>query len=220
MVIVGYNDQLNAFKMINSWGHQWADNGFCWTDYGHFHRVVLEGFVAKDAINGPGPSPQPPPQPTPQPQPTTTADLTITDVKHNAYYPGRTDLGYFVVFEGTLTIPPGLGRSNQIVVHFYFEAGEGQKGSPVPSLDAQYTDVYGNAACGTQPYSIPAEGLTARWQCWMPYNALNVPVGRWVDTSQGRIYQQALNNLVAEAELFVDNFGVIRGQSLRFTLKR
>jgi hypothetical protein len=119
-----------------------------------------------------------------------------------------------------LAIPPGLGRTNQVVVHFYFDAGEGRKGSAIRSLDARYMDVYGNAACGTQLYNVPAEGLSVGWQCWMPYNALNVPYGRWVNTPQGPVYQQVMHNLVAEAELFVDNFGIFRIPNLRFNLKR
>lgn len=52
LVLVGYDDRRQAFRLINSWGPRWADGGFGWIDYAWFPRVVREGFVAKDAING------------------------------------------------------------------------------------------------------------------------------------------------------------------------
>ncbi len=224
MVVVGYSDRVKAFKLINSWGTNWGDDGFCWVDYDHFRKVVNEGFVAKDAINSTRPivqpQPRPQPQPQPQPKPTQNATITVSRVEHNTYYPNRPDLGYFMKFEGTLYIPPGLGRTDQVVIHFYFDDGYGRKRGPVPSLDVHYADKSGFAACGTAVYPVPPEGLNTRWQSWIPYNALNVPVGRWVDSPQGRVYQEVVTYLIAEPMLFVDNFGVAHGENLRFYLRR
>jgi len=58
-VLVGYDESKQAFKLINSWGKDWADHGFGWIDYAWFPRVVREGFVAKDALNGSPPAPSP-----------------------------------------------------------------------------------------------------------------------------------------------------------------
>lgn len=33
MLVVGYDDQYNAFKLVNSWGEDFGDNGFVWVDY-------------------------------------------------------------------------------------------------------------------------------------------------------------------------------------------
>lgn len=33
MVIAGYDDSRNAFRIINSWGNNWGDNGYLWVDY-------------------------------------------------------------------------------------------------------------------------------------------------------------------------------------------
>lgn len=52
LVLVGYDDSKRSFKVINSWGPRWANGGFGMIDYAWFARVVREGFVAKDAING------------------------------------------------------------------------------------------------------------------------------------------------------------------------
>lgn len=53
LVLVGYDDRQQAFKVMNSWGTDWADGGFGWIDYRHFRRVAREGYVAKDAVNLP-----------------------------------------------------------------------------------------------------------------------------------------------------------------------
>jgi hypothetical protein len=48
MVVVGYDDTKNAFKLINSWGTDWGDGGFAWVDYDTFVEKTFYGFVAQD----------------------------------------------------------------------------------------------------------------------------------------------------------------------------
>ncbi len=36
VLIVGYDDTLNAFKFVNSWGTGWGDEGYCWINYDFF----------------------------------------------------------------------------------------------------------------------------------------------------------------------------------------
>lgn len=36
MVITGYDDSRNAFRVRNSWGASWGDNGSIWVDYDYF----------------------------------------------------------------------------------------------------------------------------------------------------------------------------------------
>ena len=237
MIVVGYSDDKNAFKIMNSWGREWGDSGFGWIDYTLFRRVVNEAYVVKDALNSsseavvePQPQPQPQPQPRPQPRPedtqpkplpqplwqTAQASLTVMNVQHNAYYQNRPDLGYFMTFSGTLEIPAGIGRTDQVVIYFHFDMGGGQKGVQVKSLNPGYTDPYGNVACGTTVYPVPSQGLKANWQAWIPYNTFNVPRGQYVWTPQGQVYQQATTYLVAQPVLFVDNFGVAYGPPYLF----
>lgn len=33
LTAIGYDDAKQAFRVVNSWGTQWADNGFAWIDY-------------------------------------------------------------------------------------------------------------------------------------------------------------------------------------------
>lgn len=55
MLVVGYNDDYNAFKVVNSWGEDWGDEGFLWIDYEAFEnvsnpdagfRVISEALIA------------------------------------------------------------------------------------------------------------------------------------------------------------------------------
>ena len=45
MVIVGYSDARNAFKVQNSWGTNWGNKGFFWMDYGLL-PYIREAYVA------------------------------------------------------------------------------------------------------------------------------------------------------------------------------
>ncbi len=39
MLVVGYSDRYNAFKLANSWGPSWGDSGFVWVDYAAFDNL-------------------------------------------------------------------------------------------------------------------------------------------------------------------------------------
>ena len=67
MVIAGYDDSRSAFRIVNSWGTGWADNGYIWIDYDFLvDRFCNQGgskslFVAFNENN---PTVNPPPAPT------------------------------------------------------------------------------------------------------------------------------------------------------------
>ena len=68
MLVVGYDDDRNAFRVLNSWGTGWGDHGYYWLDYTLFPKVVSEAFVAKDALDPPVP-----------PTPTSDAPISAAD---------------------------------------------------------------------------------------------------------------------------------------------
>lgn len=45
MVLVGYDDNRQAFKVMNSWGTNWGSNGFGWVSYAAFQKRVQNTFV-------------------------------------------------------------------------------------------------------------------------------------------------------------------------------
>jgi len=59
MLVVGYDDDMNAFKVVNSWGKSWGNNGFVWIDYKAFmeagdanseFNVLCEAWITNDII--------------------------------------------------------------------------------------------------------------------------------------------------------------------------
>ena len=59
MLVVGYSDEMNAFKVMNSWGQGWGNDGFVWIDYLAFQEagdlngefpVLCEAWIADDII--------------------------------------------------------------------------------------------------------------------------------------------------------------------------
>lgn len=46
MCVVGYDDNKygGAFQIMNSWGAEWGENGFCWVKYDDFVRTVDQAY--------------------------------------------------------------------------------------------------------------------------------------------------------------------------------
>ena len=209
MLVVGYDDARSAFKVINSWGQGWSEGGFGWISYGFFPRAVAEGYVVRDATNdGPAPAPSPtPPTPTPSPNPTPPAPpptpaiaIAVTNVQHNLML-GAYGMG--MRFDGTIGLPPGVQGQIQVVVRIYHLGTGGQRGAPVPSTHPQFAMPDGQAATGTPPGVADGTGLQTTWFAMLPYYALSVPRGQRVD-------------LLAEVEVFVNNFGMGTARQIPF----
>lgn len=54
MLVTGYDDDLQAFEVMNSLGPKWGDGGFIWIDYGFFvsERCCEVLFTYDDSIEG------------------------------------------------------------------------------------------------------------------------------------------------------------------------
>jgi len=55
MALVGYDEDKQAFRVINSWGQNWGDHGYAWIGYDTFKLLVAEAY-AMEAPSGPAPA--------------------------------------------------------------------------------------------------------------------------------------------------------------------
>lgn len=50
MLIVGYDDSLKLFKLMNCWGTDWGNNGYCYINYSKLLERCLEFYICKKEI--------------------------------------------------------------------------------------------------------------------------------------------------------------------------
>ena len=57
MLVVGYDDNIagGAFRVLNSWGTDWADHGFIWIKYKDFTQWCVLGVQAFPDMQTPAP---------------------------------------------------------------------------------------------------------------------------------------------------------------------
>jgi hypothetical protein len=204
MVVVGYSDSRHAFKVINSWGTNWGNNGFGWIEYTTFRQIVREAYTAQDIIiNRPepvGPGPVTPPV-------TATVNIGAPIITHNV--PVRTPTG----FQSGMQIQvPGqvtgaAGRTMQVVVKFNYLNGPPLHANPAEPV---YRDSGGLVATGTQAISVATNSeSTNPLQISIPYYALNFqPTG-------GNI----VLNLSLIAIAFIDNEQKAQSPQIPFVLR-
>jgi hypothetical protein len=81
MVVTGFDDRTQAFKIMNSWGRNWAGDGFGWISYRAFGANAHAAYVMNDSagvappVTPPVAPPVTPPTPSPSPGPAPVADL-------------------------------------------------------------------------------------------------------------------------------------------------
>lgn len=56
VLLIGWDDQKQAWLIKNSWGDQWGDGGYAWVQYG-INRIGAWSTWAQAAINGAPPNP-------------------------------------------------------------------------------------------------------------------------------------------------------------------
>jgi hypothetical protein len=221
MVVVGYDDAKMAFKVMNSWGPSWSENGFGWIGYGQFAAVVREAYQVvgtKQAPSetGPGPmpstpSPGPTPvilNPTPPSVPAQGSSIRVTNVIHNIQLsPGVVGMR----IDGQVSVPSGIQGMMQVVVTFTTSGGN----RPVPAIVPTFATPLGQAATGTPPVTLTGAGINnLAWYAVIPYCALGVPKGQMCLPYP--VSAPLRSDLMGHTTLFIDNFGAASGPSIPF----
>ncbi len=189
MILAGYDDSKGAngaFKVVNSWGTSWGENGYCWVDENYFvtDNFGFCAFVATDTQTAPDDDGD-----NQVDNVTDGTDLMaweLNDVK----YPGETDPRwrkaiYNVFNNGNTTLS---ASSDWCIVYLLYNAYDGDDYQVV--LFDYYSDDYGNYGENAQltdaniTSQIPAQGY------WYNY----------VDVASGQSVSQAVNDSIAPFE--------------------
>jgi hypothetical protein len=80
MVLIGYDEGRQAFRLQNSWGRGWGDGGRAWLSYAAFRRDANDAFVMRPEGGAPRPRPTPGPSPEPNPPEVVSLDLQCAKV--------------------------------------------------------------------------------------------------------------------------------------------
>lgn len=226
MLVVGYDNTKEAFRVINSWGKNWGDGGYVWVDYKLFQDpdAVMYGFVTKDDFTDPeaiqkqsneekpiedqpnNPINENPDdkvvkdEPNDNPLEYDQIDFHQKNVIYDVKNPDPKNNTAAMKIEGTINIPPRYGQNFQIVVHIYnTETNEQVKTLIYP----EYSDINRFVAGYTQPIPLDEERWKGKWWVHIPYNAMDLPGGT-------KTY------LYGIPTLFVDNYAVAKGEKIEF----
>jgi len=90
VLIVGYDDNLAAFKLVNSWGTRWGMAGFAYLSYDFVRTKAWEAWAMIDAVSTTPVLPTATPVATPQP--TATATPLVTPISTPTVVPTATPI--------------------------------------------------------------------------------------------------------------------------------
>jgi hypothetical protein len=232
VVAIGYDDARGAFKIFNSWGTGWGDNGCGWISYEAMKQIVVEGYVCQDLIisvpddvsyvdgpdeveydpydGGKGPYQV---EDSPEADP---ADYYVDSYDPDIYAPA--DYPYAVVdttwVEYDVETPDGFG----MIVYLDGElsncyGGVGQvllqftfaNGQPLYANSQYYADIYGQVAVYTEQFVVEGNDIYFEdLALYIPYWALNMAPG--------------FHNLAVTPIVYVNNYNVGTGEPLYFDL--
>jgi C1A family cysteine protease len=227
ILIVGFDDNKNAFKIMNSWGKNWGNDGYGWINYNIINQAVREAYIIKPKYKENLISEE-----TPEYITTTSNELnnndknsvglnfSVTNVTHQNSFNSPAIPAHMrqMGFNGSLILPSNIGNNAQIVINFYVD-NSGVKGALIGSNNISNSLPNGQAAAGTPILNlIPNQNTNTTFWCTIPYSSLIIPRGRWNQTPFGPKYQSVTSHLIAEPVLFIDNFPMRTGQLIPFTV--
>lgn len=107
VTIVGYDDSRHggAFRVINSWGRNFGDNGYFWLPYDVSGRIVREAYSVSDAENTLIPEPI---EPRPSPAALPNLQVESWSADYHARPGGGGTLEWRVTNVGTEDAPTGV----------------------------------------------------------------------------------------------------------------
>ncbi len=104
VTIVGYDDNKfgGAFKVINSWGINWGDNGYFWLPYSFASQgIINETYILEDAENGQRPEDEDPTEPEPVYNDLPNLSVSYWNANYDPRPRGSGSLTYEVINSGS-----------------------------------------------------------------------------------------------------------------------
>ncbi|WP_286912531.1 C1 family peptidase [Flavobacterium sp. UBA4197] len=214
ILIVGYDDNRQAFKFLNSYGKTWGNDGFGWISYSVFNGVVKQAFIMKPSFSD-----------------SYTVNniltenrnnlnnndiniglnLSITNVQHmnSSSHPQILPQNRYMTITGLLSVPNKTGNSAQIIIYYYLVAPSGRR-TPLQGYIPEFKLQSGQAISSTPPISTSQGLLNLGWCSTIPYFAFP----RYAS------FSTPPQTYVVEAEpaLIIDNYPVRLGRTFRFTV--
>jgi C1A family cysteine protease len=204
MLIVGYDEGKKAFKIMNSWGKEWRDGGFCWMPYDVAKQCLRECWIAKDEEEKKDIKPDDEVK-IDNDNPIVDellADITIKDINSNSSNPDGNDNGKYIKISGSVKLDKNFGDVAQILVLFDYD-----NGTPVLAADenfAYYDD--GGAAGISEAIDLSAfDDEVRNFTIYIPVNAL-------------KIDNNKTGNILVTPVLFIDDFDATSGKQFAFKI--
>jgi hypothetical protein len=238
IVIIGYNDSLQAFKFMNSFGTKWGNEGYGWISYKLAPSVIREAYIIKPKIL----YTEPPHEGANCANPDTNVILAnlkddyaeehfkrvavklpkllqqhesgvlIGNVKTVA--DNDTSTARQLQFDGFTSIKSLTCTKFEVVIQFFLNQ-DGKKGAPIMSRDPNYKLANGQAAADINVALLQFdEEDFDQWHVSIPIAALDIPAG----TMDGDNYTPVTTKIIAQPVLFVDDFPLINGEDFHFKI--
>lgn len=164
MVVVGYSDKMQAFRVMNSYGDDWGDGGYVWMSYELFRdpKIMAEAWVARDVSTILGGSVRYEPN----------LNVEIIDLQQNALIDNAKPGIRLVVRLSGQNI---FKRSVSVVARFWHE---GNQYAVVAATGQKiYVDAKGQVAVGLDNIgSNDGANIDRTVHLDIPYEAINVPL--------------------------------------------
>lgn len=212
LVVVGYDDAKQAFKLFNSWGKDWGDKGYGWVDYQKSQKVIKEAYIMKDAVNQQVSPDSPPTQINAKEITFHITKITHripTDVITNAPYP-LDSFDKVMKISGYLEVPEEYtAHTMRVVVKFYHTNAKNEKLTPIKDISYKFKRFSlpdGQIVASSPEETFASQKRFKHWAVYIPYDVLNQ------DSSEF--------DVLVEPVLYLDQFGVSSGNDYAFTIVR
>lgn len=214
ILIVGYDDNRQAFKFLNSYGKAWGNYGFGWISYSVFNGVVRQAFTMKPSFSS---SETENTIVTENRNNINSTDirnglnLSVANVQHmNSFtHPHVLPQNRYMTVTGLVSVPKNFGHSAQIIIYYFLVDQSGRR-TPLQGYLPAFRLQSGQAMSSTPPISTSQGLLNLGWYSTIPYFAF----------PRFASFSTLPRTYVVEAEpaLIVDNYPVRLGTTFRFTV--